>query len=55
MKSLYSSNLCIRIYMAALLHSVIDRGEHKKYLFLPLFGSAENSLRPQDQLVTVKR
>jgi len=26
------------------LHSAIDRGEHEKYLFLPLYGNTENSL-----------
>jgi len=43
---------------ARLLHSVIDRGEHKKYLFLPLYGNTEYLLMtacPHDQLVTVKR
>jgi len=38
MKSSYASKLCIKIHMLALLHSIIDRGEHEKYLFLPLFG-----------------
>jgi len=40
------------------LHSVIDKGEHEKYLFLQLDGNTENSLvtaRSPDQLVTVKR
>jgi len=45
--------------MLAPLHGVIDRGEHEKYLFLPLYGNTENSLltacTPQDRLVTVKR
>jgi len=30
--------------MLALLHSTIDRGEHEKYLFLPLYGNTENPL-----------
>ena len=30
--------------MLAPLHSVIDKGEHKKYLFLQLYGNTENSL-----------
>jgi len=30
--------------MLALLHSTIDRGEDEKYLFLPLYGNAENPL-----------
>ena len=29
--------------MLALLHSDIDKGEHEKYLFLPLYGNKENS------------
>ena len=30
--------------MLAPLHSAIDRGEHEKYLFLPLYGNTENPL-----------
>ena len=30
--------------MLALFHSAIDRGEHEKYLFLPLYGNMENPL-----------
>ena len=30
--------------MLAPLHSVIDKKEYEKYLFLPLYGNAENSL-----------
>jgi len=30
--------------MLAQLYSVIDRGAHEKYLFLPLYGNMENSL-----------
>ena len=30
--------------LLALLHSAIGRGEHEKYLFLPLYGNTENSL-----------
>jgi len=30
--------------MLAPLHSAIDRGEHEKYLFLPLYGNMENLL-----------
>ena len=30
--------------MLAPLHSVVDKGEHKKYLFLPLYGNMENSI-----------
>ena len=45
--------------MLATLHSIIDRGEHEKYLFLLLHGYTENSFVtvhvPQDQLVTVER
>jgi len=44
--------------MPALLHSIIDRGEYEKYLFLPVYGNTENppmTVRPQDRLVTVKR
>ena len=54
MKSSYISKHCIHVYMLAPLHSVIDREEHEKYLFLPLYENTENSLCPQDQLVTVK-
>ena len=44
MKSSYASKLCIRGDMLAPLHSVIDRGEHEKYIFLPLYGNTEDSL-----------
>ena len=30
--------------MFALLHSVIDKEAHEKYLFLPLYGNMEDSL-----------
>ena len=29
--------------MLTLLHSIIDRKEHEKYLFLPLYGNTEGS------------
>jgi len=45
--------------MLAPLHSAIDRGEHKKYLFLynPIwkYGKSTRDSAPQDRLVTVKR
>ena len=48
--------------MLAPLHSIIDKGKHEKYLFLPLYANTENSLVPasatrieQDWLLTVKR
>ena len=37
--------------MLALLHSIIDRGEHEKYLFLPLYKYGKftyDSARPQN-------
>jgi len=30
--------------MLAALHSSVDRGEHEKHLFLPLYGKTENPL-----------
>jgi len=43
--------------MLAQLHSIIDRWEFEKYLFLPLYGNRENPLitahAPHDRLVTV--
>jgi len=30
--------------MLAPFHSALDRGEHEKYLFLPLYGNTENPL-----------
>jgi len=27
------------------LYSILDSGEHEKYLFLPLYGNTENSLK----------
>ena len=46
--------------MLAPLHSAIDRGEHEKYLFLPLYiwkygKSICDSACPQDRLITVNR
>ena len=46
--------------MLALLHSIIDRGEHEKYFFLPLYGNTENPLvtvrTPRiNYVVTVKK
>ena len=41
--------------MLAPLHSIIDKGEHEKYLFLPHGKFTHDSMHPQDQLVTAKR
>jgi len=43
MKISYASKVLICVCMFAPLHSIIDRGEHEKYLFLPLYGNMENS------------
>ena len=33
----------LRSHMLTLLHSITDRKEHEKYLFLPLYGNTEGS------------
>ena len=40
----FNCQLALYLCILAPLHSIVDRGEHEKYLFLPLYGNTENSL-----------